>query len=188
MNRQLRFIFRVLGLMAVLLLAATVSAQSLGEAARKVRGQKGAPAKATRVYTNDNLPRQGGLSTTNIETEAKAKEGEKGKEREKGKEAEAKKSPAEEEKTYREKFAKLRETLSMEERKLEVLQREFNLANVQFYSDPNVALREQTQRSELVARQQEIERQKAAIEAAKKAIADLEEEVRRKALPPGVAR
>ncbi len=170
---------------AVLLLAVTASAQSLGEAARRLRGQKAAQAKATRVYNNDNLPKSGGLSTTNVESESKGKEKEAA---EKGKEGEAKKTPAEDEKAYREKFAKLRENLAMEERKLEVLQREFNLANVQFYSDPNVALREQTQRSELTNRQQEIERQKGAVEAAKKAIADAEDELRRKSLPPGWAR
>ena len=82
----------------------------------------------------------------------------------------------------------MRQALALEERNLEVLQREFNMANVQFYSDPNAALREQTARAELTARQQELEQQKAAIAAARKAIADLEEELRRKGLPPGWAR
>lgn len=192
MQKNSTLVFQILGLMtAALLLAAAISAQSLGELARQARAKKGAPAKATRVYDNDSLPREGGLSTTAVEADPKAKEkakeGEKG-EKGKEKEGEAKKSPAEEEKAYREKAAKLRDTLAYEEKKLDVLQREFNLASVQFYSNPDQALREQTMRTELNNRQAEIEKQKAAVGGAKKAIADLEEELRRRGLPPGWAR
>ena len=178
----------MLVLMAALLLAATASAQSLGEAARRVRAQKRKQPKATRVYTTDDMPSTGRLSTAAVATEAKAKPGEKAKEGEKGEPEEGKKSRADLEKEYRERAGKLRENLSLEERKLEVLQREFNMASVQFYSDPNAALREQNTRGELNARQQELEQQKAAIAAARKAITDLEEELRRKSLPPGWAR
>ena len=178
----------MLVLLAALLLAATASAQSLGELARRARVKKARQPKATRVYTNDNMPRASRLSTAAVATEAKAKPGEKAKEGEKGEPEDGKKSRAELEKDYREKFGKLRENLALEERRLEVLQRELNMANVQFYSDPNAALREQTTRGELTARQQELEQQKAAIAAARKAIADLAEELRRKGLPPGWAR
>ena len=49
---------------SALLLAAVGPAQSLGELARRQREQKRPPAKAERVYTEDNLPRAGGLSAT----------------------------------------------------------------------------------------------------------------------------
>ena len=68
------------------------------------------------------------------------------------------------------------------------MQRELNLMQVQYYSDPNVALREQNTRGEINQRIQEIEAQKGTIEKAKQAVADLEEELRRKNLPPGWAR
>ena len=188
MNKHLRVVFQMLVLMAALSLAATASAQSLGDAARRVRAQKRKQPKATRVYTTDNMPRASRSSTAAVATEAKATPGEKPKEGKPAESAEGKKSRAELEKEYRERAGKLRENLALEERKLDVLQREFNMANVQFYSDPNAALREQTARGELNARQQELEQQKAAIAAARKAIADLEEELRRKGLPPGWAR
>ena len=61
------FGYRIFRLMAVLLLlGATASAQSLGEVARRLRAQKGKQAKATRVYTNEDLPGQGGLSTLTL--------------------------------------------------------------------------------------------------------------------------
>ena len=144
---------------AVLLLAASAWSQSLGEAARQLRGQKRQQPKATRVYTNENLPQQGGLSTTVSESDKK------GGEAAKAPAAEAGPSRAEVEREYRAKAAKLRQALAAEEQKLADLQRQWTLG-----------------------RQQEVEQQKAAVEAAKKALESLEEDLRRKGLPPGLAR
>ncbi|MCX6614531.1 MAG: hypothetical protein NTZ98_00360 [Acidobacteria bacterium] len=202
-------LLKVAGLVAaVLLLAAVVCAQSLGEIARQERAKKGAaaPAKASRVFTNENLPREGGLSTSDTGAaptakageakegaakEGEAKEGEakaEGKEGEKKTESAAAKPGAEAEKEYREKAAKLRDALATEERKLDVLQRESNLASIQYYSDPNRAMNEQYSRNELNTRQAEIDKQKATVEAARRAISNLEDELRKKNLPPGWAR
>jgi len=206
-------LLKVAGLVAaVLLLAAAVCAQSLGEIARQERAKKGAaaPAKASRVFTNENLPSKGGLSTSDTgaapkakageakegeakegEAKAEGKEGEKkaeGKEGEKKTEGEAAKPTAEVEKEYREKAAKLRDALATEERRLDVLQRESNLAGIQYYSDPNRAMNEQYSRNELNTRQAEIDKQKATVEAARRAISNLEDELRKKNLPPGWAR
>jgi hypothetical protein len=197
-------LLEVAGLVAaVLLLAAAVCAQSLGEIARQERAKKGAaaPAKASRVFTNENLPREGGLSTSDTGAAPKAKAGEakegeakegeakaEGKEGEKKTEGEAAKPTAEVEKEYREKAAKLRDALATEERRLDVLQRESNLASIQYYSDPNRAMNEQYSRNELNTRQAEIDKQKATVEAARRAISNLEDELRKKNLPPGWAR
>ncbi len=70
------FGYRVVHLMAaLLLLVATASAQSLGEVARRLRVKKRPQAKATRVYTNEDLPTRGGLST-GVAAEAKPKQDE----------------------------------------------------------------------------------------------------------------
>jgi hypothetical protein len=197
----------------VSLLAAVVCAQSLGEIARQERAKKGvaAPAKASRVFTNENLPREGGLSTNDTGAAPKAKAGEakegeakegeakegaakegaakaEGKEGEKKTEGAAAKPGAEAEKEYREKAAKLRDALATEERRLDVLQRESSLASIQYYSDPNRAMNEQYSRNELNTRQAEIDKQKATVEAARRAISNLEDELRKKNLPPGWAR
>jgi hypothetical protein len=92
------------------------------------------------------------------------------------------------EKEYRDKFKQLRDVQAYEEKKLDVLQRELNLMQTQYYSDPNVAMREQTFRGQINQHTQEIEQQKGAVEKAKKAVADLEEELRKKGLPSGWAR
>jgi hypothetical protein len=208
-----KFSCRVLAVMAAtLLLAVAVCAQSLGEAARQERAKREAAplAKASRVYTKDNLPHQGGLSTSSETVDqSKAKAGEKGKEGEaKGKEGEAKEgeakaesapgekkaegeaaqSNADLEKGYRAQAAKLRDALALEEKKLDILQREFNLSSIQYYSDPNKAMNEQHSRNELNDRQAEIDKQKAAVDAARQALSNLEDELRKKNLPPGWAR
>jgi len=197
-----RSAFRMLGLVAVVaVFAAAVSAQSLGEIARQQRAkkqqEKSEGAKTTRVFTNDNLPKATVLSGSQAEA-AEGAAGEKAGDKEQaaaGKAAEgaapgeaSKEDKAALEKEYLEKAAKLKEALAYEEKKLDVLQREFNLASVQYYSDPNQALREQTTRGELNTKEADIEKQKAAVEAAKKALADLEEEIHRKGLPAGLAR
>ncbi|MBI2817998.1 MAG: hypothetical protein HYX72_13775 [Acidobacteria bacterium] len=119
---------------------------------------------------------------------AKGAEGKPGEDKTAAPPPDPEKERAELEKQYRDRFAKLRESLAYEEKKLDVLQRELNLAQTQFYSDPNAALREQTFRTEINQRTQEIERQRATVANAKQAIADLEEELRKKGLPPGWAR
>ena len=186
------------GVVGVFLLASwalpNAGAQSLGEIARKIRAEKQNAPKATRVYTNDNMPKQGGLSmTTTPEAPAAAAAGKEaaGKEAGEGKEAAGKepekKSQAEEEKEWRAKFAKLREELKYEEKKLDVLQRELNLSQMQNYSDPNVAMREQFQRTEINAKTKEIEAQKQAVDRVKQSITALEDELRSKNLPSGWA-
>ena len=111
----------------------------------------------------------------------------------KGKEPEkTKEDPAAEmaklEKEYRGKFKELRDRLAYEQQKLDVMQRELNLMQTQYYSDPNVAMREQTFRGQINQRTQEIEQQKGTVDKAQKAISDLEEELRKKGLPAGWAR
>lgn len=149
-------------LAAALLVCSGVGAQSLGDQARRLRARTGPPAKPERVYTNDNMPRTGGLSTTAVEAPK-----EKGKEGEKPVAAapQSQKSMADQEKEYRTKAAALRATLEAEQKKWDELQKQWGLG-----------------------RQQEAERQKAALDAAKKALDDLEDELRRKVLPASWAR
>jgi hypothetical protein len=164
-----------------------LQAQSLGEAARKIRAQKaGAPkAKADRVYNNENLPRTTTISVIGGSEPAPARTATAETAAPGG--AATSDASKEEEKTWRARFAKLRADLANEERRMDTLQRELNLAQIQAYQDPNQANREAFTRNELTQRTQEIEQQRQTVEAAKKAIADLEEELRKKGLPSGWA-
>ncbi len=171
--------------LSCILLSMTGDAQSLAELSRQVRAKK--KETAAKEYTNDNIPAVILGSTPEAETPAgstaaAAKPGEP------QSAATAEKKAEEVEKEYRDKAAKLKESLAYEERRLDVLQRELNLTQQQYYSDPNVALREQNSRADINKRTEEINQQKVLVEKAKQAFADLEEELKTKNLPIGWAR
>jgi len=180
----------------------TAFSQSLADLARQERARRAQETKSVKVYTNADIvpaPTPPSPATTPCPCPAAApgtgnppasaasgKEEPKPPNKEEAKPAE--KSQADLEKEYRDKFAKLRDQLKYETEKLDVMQRELNLMLTQYYSDPNVALREETFRGQIDQRTGEIEQQKATVEKAKQAIADLEEELRKNGLPPGWAR
>jgi hypothetical protein len=183
----------LLSLAVVLCLSGLAYGQSLAELARQQREKKKQqPASRTKVYTNSDIPEPALAGAPPAETtaqpEAAKSEGEKKEAGKPGAPKEEEKSQAELEKQYRDQFAKLRENQDTEERRLDVLQRELNLAQQQYYPDPNKALQEQNTRAEINQRTADIEKQKAVVDKAKQAIADLEEELRTKGLPTGWAR
>lgn len=160
--------------------------ESVADAARKTRNQKtNAQAKPGKVYTNDDLSQiQGGVSVVGTVSDADATKvvnasavGEKG----------AAKTGSQDEASWRAKFADARHVLSDDARELDIEQREFNLKQTQFYSDPNVALREQHDREDLNSTQAKIDTLKAKVDKDKQAISDLEEALRKAGGDPGWA-
>jgi len=167
---------------------AGAQAQSLADLARQQRAKKQQEPKGGKVFTNEDIPAPTLAGTPPSQPAGEAPAGAPATAEGAQPAAATQKSPEELEKEYRDKFTKLREDQTLEERRLDVMQRELNLAQQQVYSDPNVALREQYGREEINKRTGEIETQKAAVEKAKQAVADLEEELRTKSLPAGWAR
>ena len=179
--------FALIALVTALLAAGAAYGQSLADLARQSRAKKSQEAKTGKVFTNDNLPAPtlAAPATAPADAPTPGETGEATAAKDEPPAAAAAPSQADLEKEYRDKFAKLKEDQTLEERKLDVMQRELNLMQQQYYSDPNVALREQNTRAEINTRTADLETQKAAVEKAKQAIADLEEELRQKGLPPG---
>ena len=168
---------------------------SLADLARKARADKASAPKAKRSFDNDTIPKTTVLSSEGMgpapaakpEGEAKAgdaKEGEAKPGEAKPADAKPAEKPKEEESVWRARFAKLRQTLDLEKRRADVLQRELNLAQVQSYSDPNQAMREQFARTEINKRVAELDAQKQVVAAAQKALDDALEEARKKSIPP----
>lgn len=190
-----------------LLFAASLYGQSVADLARQTRARKS--GESQRVFTNDNVarsapapapaPAAAGAAGT-VRPAGQAPAGAAGQPAAQGQAPgqpaaggappaqPAEKTPEELEKEYRAKFAELRENLSLEERKLDIMQRELNLMQTQYYSDPQATLMQENTRSNINARIAEIETQKGVVDKAKQAIAALEEELRVKGLPPGWAR
>jgi hypothetical protein len=156
---------------------------SLADASRRAREQKKDAAKSGKVFTNDNLPAQGGVSTVGV-VNAPA-----------GDTAAATAPPAaaesaapSDEKSWREQFAKLRAKLAKDQDELDILQREMGVTNVQQYNDPVKAMQQNLSRSDINAKTAKIEEKKKEVEADKQALSDAEEQLRKSGGDAGWAR
>jgi hypothetical protein len=161
---------------------------SLAEAARKARERRKEESATTRVFTNDNLPTTGGISSVGQAAASPAK----------GSTApgsDAKKTGAKDaassgsaEDMWRDKFAALRRKLQQDQDNLALLQRELGTLNTQFYGDPNKQLQQQLTRSDIDKKTAEIDRATEQVAADQKAIDDAQNDLRTSGGDPGWAR
>ena len=92
------------------------------------------------------------------------------------------------EKAWRKRFAEQRRKIADAELELEVLEREGQKADMQYYPDPQKALKEQYSRREINEKTAKTEAKKKEIATLKQQLGDLEEELRRTGGDPGWAR
>jgi hypothetical protein len=136
---------------------------TLAEAARKAREQHKTEPKTAKVFTNDNLPTAGGISTVG---EASA-EGTSEQAKTSG---QAAAPSANGEAYWRAKFAGLRQKLQQDQEELGILQREIGQQQLQFYNgNPQKAAQDQMSGQPLGA---EYNKKRSAIEAKQKQVAD----------------
>ena len=155
----------------------------LAAAARRTREEKKDQAKPARVFTNDNIPTTGGISAVG-ETSSSAS-GDKGDKAD----APAKDNSLEaQEKTWRERFSKLRHKLEQDQQELDVMQRELGVLDVQYYNNPVKAMQQELTRSDINKKTSDIDAKKALVEADKQAISDAEDDLRKAGGDPGWAR
>lgn len=163
---------------------------SLAEAARKAREEKKA-TKPPKVFTNDNLPTSGGISSataTGSSTAASSASGnDSDKDASSASAADASSSPKDE-KAWREKFAQLHQKLDRDKASLDVMQRELGVLNVQFYNDPTKAMQQDYSREDINKKTAEIEAKKKDIDADQQAISDAEDALQKAGGDPGWAR
>jgi hypothetical protein len=160
--------------------------ESLAEAARRSREQKKDTPAQAKVFTNDNIPKQGGISAVGSEptpppenandTAATSNTAKNGSVKGDG------------EKQWRDRFAKLRHKLEQDEADLDVMQRELGVLDVQNYSDPVKAMQQGLTRSDINDKTAKIEAKKKQIESDKQAISDAEDALRAAGGDPGWAR
>jgi len=165
---------------------------SVADAARKAREQsKGRPQPA-KVFTNEDVPNLKGVvsvvgtapaepaaapatseavGATPADASAAAAAATPGA-------AAAPKPEVKDETYWRAKFAEARKKLADDTREVDILQREYNLKQQQFYLDPNVALREQNSRTDLNKTLEQINTKKQDVERDQQAITALEDQLR----------
>ncbi len=162
---------------------------SLGEIARRLKAEKDkSNTKPAKVYTNDNIPKSGDLMLSGSET-GPAEAGKPGEEKAGGGTSAESKPGAHDEKYYRDKVKELQSQKEMHERELAILQQKLNESQVQYYSDPNKTLNQQSNpgqyRSDINKKMDEIDKKKQQIADDDKAIQDLQDQCNREGCPPG---
>jgi hypothetical protein len=153
--------------------------ESLAEAARKSREAKKDETKPVKVFTNENLPGAGGISTVGKEPPPAdaAADG-----------TDQKPAAAGDEKAWRAKFAGLRAKLARDQEDLSVMQRELGVLNLQNYSDPVKAMQQQLTREDINKKTADIDAKTQAIKADQQAIDDAEDDLRKAGGDSGWAR
>jgi DNA repair exonuclease SbcCD ATPase subunit len=159
-------------------------------AARKAREQKKDQPKPARVFDNDNIPTQGGVSAVGSSPAGESTEN--GGTAESGGEQAAAKTTAppsgNDEKTWRERFAKLHKKLERDQADLDIMQRELGVLDVQYYNDPMKGMQQGYTRSDINEKTAKIDEKKKQVEADQQALSDAEDELRRSGGDIGWAR
>ena len=192
MNRK-RLI--ILGLGCVVALPGYLSAQdSVVDAAKKAQAERKSAPKAKYVLDNDNLDTLKG--TINVVGQEPAAADGAGKAAASGdktaKDAQkasgpAEKPPVKDEAYWRQRFADANKKLADDAHELDILQREFNLKQEQFYTDPMASLKQQYSRQDINDTRAKIDQKTAAVAQDKQDLANLEDELRQSGGDPGWA-
>jgi hypothetical protein len=162
---------------------------AVADAARKAREQKKNAAQPKKVFTNDDVaPAPPPTPPATAPTEAK--DGDANAAKKTGAAADAKddKAPDNSEAGWRKRFADQRAKISQAEQELDILQREAQKLQTQYYSDPQKALAEQYTRKDITDQDAKIQAKKDEIAKLKQGLSDLEDQLRASGGDAGWAR
>lgn len=154
------------------------------DAARKARAEQKAAPKPKKVFTNDDIAPAAPASTA----AASGTETPQGGTDAKGAAAGDSKEDPNGEAAWRKRFKDIHGKISAAEKELDVLQRELNKDQVQYYPDPQKALMQQHDRSDINEKTAKIDAKKQEIDALKKQESDMEDQLRKSGGDPGWAR
>jgi chromosome segregation ATPase len=183
----------ILGLGCVMALPAYLAAQdSVVDAAKKAQAEKKSAPKAKLVIDNDNLDTLKGTINVVGQAPASAEDATKtpasgGKPAKDMQKASAEKTPVKDEAYWRQRFADANKKLADDAHELDILQRELNLKQEQYYTDPMASLKQQYSRQDINDSRAKIDQKTAAVAQDKQDIANLEDELRQSGGDPGWA-
>ena len=157
---------------------------AVADAARKAREEKKNAAKPKKVYTDDDV-KPGAAAAPDNAAGAAATAGASG--AQKTGDAGGTEDPNSE-KAWRKRFKDQRDKLAKAETELNVLQRESQKAQLEYYPDPQKALSEQNTRKDINEKMAKIAAKKQEIAQLKQGLEDMEVELRKSGGDPGWAR
>src|SRR4030088_874004 len=147
----------------------------VADAARKAREEKKNAAKPKKVYTDDDV-KPGAAATPDNATSGATPAGASG--TQKTADGGGTEDPNGE-KAWRKRFKDQRDRLAKAETELDVLQRESQKAQIEYYPDPQKALSEQNTRKDINEKMAKIAAKKQEIAQLKQGLEDLEEQLRK---------
>jgi chromosome segregation ATPase len=150
----------------------------VADAARKAREQKKAAPKPKKVFTEDDVKTAEAPAATPAASATPAGSEETKLESAQPATQTSEKENPNSEKAWRKRFSELRQKIADAELELDVLQREAQKANVQYYSDPQKAMKEQFSRNEINEKNTKIEEKKKQVADLKQQLTDLEDQLR----------
>jgi len=168
------------------------TADPVADAARKAREQKKVAPRPKRVFTDDDVTPKPAEAPAPVATQPTI-EGTPPAENASllkpapGAAAEDKEN-SNPEKVWRKRFADQRRKIADAETALDVLQREGQKADLQYYSDPQRAMNEQFTRNEINDKNAKMEAKKKEIAALKQQLSDMEDQLRASGGDSGWAR
>jgi hypothetical protein len=163
----------------------------VADAARKAQAAKKDAPKPKKVYTDDNLPKAprptdepaAAAAAPDAQAPATGATGPTGAAA--TGDASASKN---DEQTWRGRFKAHRDKIARAEKELDVLQRETDKAQLQYYPDPQKALSEQNSRKEINEKDAKIAAKQKEIADLKQGLDDLEDQLKKAGGDPGWAR
>jgi hypothetical protein len=165
----------------------------VADAARRSREQQKTAPKPKKVYTDDDVkpatpPSDAGAAAQAGQAAAGAQAAPDNGQgaADAGTGASGKKDDAET--AWKKRFQEQRNKIAAAEKELDILQRESEKAQVQYYNDPQKALMEQNTRKDINDKNTKIDQKKQEIANLKKQLDDMEDELRKSGGDPGWAR
>ncbi len=160
----------------------------VADAARKARAEQKTTPKPKKVFTNDDIP-----STPPPAPPASATPSNKASGNAQADDPNAPKATDPEEDPKNEAYWRkhsrlLRTKLATAEKELDILQRELSKDELQYYPDPQKALQQQYNRSDINEKRTKADAKKGEVESLKQQVADLEDAVRKAGGDPGWVR
>lgn len=157
----------------------------VADAARKAREQQKTAPKPKKVYTDDDVkpatPSENAAATQPGGGAQATPDNGQGS-------AAGASSKSDPEATWKKRFADQRDKIAAAEKELDILQRESEKAQVQYYNDPQKALQEQYTRKDINEKNAKIDAKKQQIADLKQQLSDMEDELRKSGGDPGWAR
>src|SRR5258708_4676875 len=201
-------VFAVVPAMCLVVLSAAAQPQGssqqqtgdpVADAARKAREAKKDAPKPKRVITDDDLKTSGPRSdvapasapvdaTGATTTAAGQAAGGAAKAGNAAKTGEEPKEDPNSEKAWRARFKDAHDKIAKAEKELDILNRELEKAQVEYYPDPQKAMTQQNTRADVKEKQTKIDAKKKELDQLRQALSALEDDLRKSGGNPGWAR